>query len=102
MKVNKKYLYEIYSENIEDVALDISQTSYWRDKIFKSNYEERIIISKIDEEYIPQYIKHIFTELNLMFLVSKTEHCKELFDKDSIIFKFEALPFSSVVRFIGN
>lgn len=98
----EKSLYKIYSENIEDVALDISQTSYWRNKLLKSNYEERILISEKDEEYIPQYIKHIFTELNLMFLVSKTKHSLELFDRDNIIFKFESLPFPSIVRFTGN
>ena len=100
--MNEKSLYEIYSETIEDVALDISQTSYWREKLFKSNYEERMLISKKDEEHIPQYIKHIFTELNLMFLVSKTKYCPELFDKGSVIFKFESLPFPSIVRFTGN
>ena len=100
--MNEKSLFEIYLENIEDVALDISQTSYWRDKLFKNDYEERILISKKDEKYIPQYIKHIFTELNLMFLISKTKHCPEVFDKDSIIFKFESLPYPSIVRFTGN
>ena len=61
-----------------------------------------MLIGKKDEEYIPQYIKHIFTELNLMFLVSKTKHSLELFDRDIIIFKFESLPFPSIVRFTGN
>ena len=37
-----------------------------------------------------------------MFLVSKTKHCLELFDRDSVIFKFESLPFPSIVRFTGN
>ena len=61
----EKSLYKIYSENIEDVALDISQTSYWRNKLLKSNYEERILISKKKKKYIQQYIKHIFIEFNV-------------------------------------
>ena len=100
--MNKKSLYEVYLEKVEDVAFDISQTSYWRNKILKNNFEERILISKKDKEYIPQYIKYIFTELDLMFLVSKTEHCPESFDEGSIIFKFESLPFPSIVRYTGN
>ena len=101
-EMTEKSLYEIYLENIENVALDISQTPYWRKKLFENEYNQRILISEKDKEYIPKYIEFIFTELKLMFLVSKVKHCPDTFDKGSIIFKFEALPFPAIVRFTGN
>ena len=102
IKMNEKILYKLYLENIDDVALDISQTAYWRKKLFEKGYEQKILISKEDIEHIPEYIEFIFTELDLMFLVSKVRYSPEFFDKGSIIFKFEALPFPSIFRFTGN
>lgn len=100
--MENKLLRKKYIENIEDVAFDISQSEYWRTKIFNCEYNQRILISKKDVEKIPDYIKHIFTEEKLMFLVSKVKECPEPFDEGSIIFKFESLPFTSITRFTGN
>lgn len=100
--MNNNLLREKYMSSIEDVALDISQSEYWRSIIFNSEYDQRILISEQDIENIPSYIKHIFAEEKLMFLVSKVKECSEVFDKGSIIFKFESLPFASITRFSGN
>lgn len=95
-------LREKYVESIEDVAIDISQSEYWRSKILNSDYDQRILISEQDSDRIPTYIKPIFTDEKLMFLVSKVKECSEVFDEGSIIFKFESFPFASVTRFSGN
>lgn len=100
--MNTKSLLEKYIDSIEDVALDISQADYWRIKLFNSEYDQRILISEQDIENIPNYIKHLFTEEKLMFLVSKVKECPDKFDEGSIIFKFESLPFASITRFSGN
>lgn len=100
--MNTKSLREKYIDSIEDVVLDISQSDYWRSKIFDSEYDQRILISEQDIENIPNYIKHFFTEEKLMFLVSKVKECPDKFDEGSIIFKFESLPFASITRFSGN
>lgn len=100
--MNTKSLREKYIDSIEDVALDISQADYWRTRIFNSEYDQRILISEQDIENIPNYIKHLFMEEKLMFLVSKVNECHDKFDEGSIIFKFESLPFSSITRFSGN
>ncbi|MGC6769248.1 hypothetical protein [Enterococcus sp. LJL51] len=97
-------MYEKYIVSIEDVALDVSQTDYWRKKIFASDYDQRILISKFNIDEIPDYIKPIFIEEGLTFLVSKVKESPESdsFDEGSIIFKFEAVPFPDIVRYTGN
>lgn len=100
--IQNELLQEKYLEIIEDVALDISQTQFWRNIIFNSEYEQRILISKQDLDQIPEYIKSIFVEDDLMFLVSKVSECPEEFDEGRVIFKFESLPFGSIVRYTGN
>ncbi|MBO0453175.1 hypothetical protein [Candidatus Enterococcus murrayae] len=95
-------LREKYITSIEDVALEISQSDYWRTQFFESEYDQRILISEQNIENVPIYIKHIFTEEKLMFLVSKVKECPEVFDEGSIIFKFESVPFASITRFSGN
>lgn len=100
--MNNHLLRKKYTDNIEDVVSEISQSDYWRTKLFNSLYDQRILISEQDIERIPSYIKPLFTEEKLMFLVSKVKEYPEKFDEGSIVFKFESLPFASITRFSGN
>lgn len=46
--MNNHLLRKKYTDNIEDVALEISQSDYWRTKLFNSVYDQRILISEQD------------------------------------------------------
>ncbi|MDR0999665.1 MAG: hypothetical protein LBL96_02510 [Clostridiales bacterium] len=98
----QKRRYQQYLELIEDVALEISQSSYWRHLLFNSEYNQKLVIDSSVEVVIFKYIKEEFVRHDLKFYVSKVEDCPDEFDPGSIIFKFESVEFPEIVRYSGN
>jgi hypothetical protein len=84
-KYHKKY--------IDDVCSEISQTSYWRNLLFNSNDNVKLLIDLNTYDFIPEYIQEAFREYNLKYYVSKTKECPEVFDPDLVIFRFEAFEY---------
>lgn len=52
----------IYSECIDDVAMEISLSSAWRKRIFSLQKNEKITISAEDGDSLPEYIRSTIIE----------------------------------------
>ena len=52
----------IYSECIDDVAMEISLSSAWRKRIFSLQKNEKITISAGDGDSLPEYIRSTIIE----------------------------------------
>lgn len=100
MKFNEKI--ELHKKYLEDVALEISQDSLWRKKLFEGQYEEKLLITYKEIAEIPGYLTNIFEQYKLEYYVSKTRFCPETFDENLMIFKFEAKGLPDLVRYSGN
>lgn len=99
----KKMRKKIYQRLIDDVALEISQNSYWRKTLFSSSLEVKLEVSYRSLSNIPIYIQDIFSIHKLEFLVSKVSSSpSEHFDEGLIIFKFESKEYPKITRFSGN
>ena len=84
-----------------DVALDISQSNYWRQLLFSSRYDKKFLISA-ETEGVPKSLKNILLGYNLQYFVSRVLDCPVEFDEGLVIFKFEAVDFPTVTRYSGN
>ncbi len=65
---SKSINWEQHKECIEDIALEISQSSHWRKVLFEADYNQKFLISKSCEEVLPQYIKQMVIENDLHIL----------------------------------
>lgn len=92
----------IYQDIIEDIALEISLDSYWRNKIFSLPVKERLEISYIRAQEIPKYIKKEMIGSKLVFWVEKVKYCNEDFNDNLIIFKISSKEYPKIFRFTGN
>ena len=94
----------LYEANITDVALEVSQSVYWRQLLFLNAYEQKYLLSSDSEHEIPVYIRSIILENKLQFYVSKVLKCPILYlnEEDYVIFKFESLEFPEINRYSGN
>ena len=68
---------------------------------------QQSINTKIEITYrnsceIPKYIKEDMIRYRLEFWVMRVRSCKEYFDENLIIFKFQSKDYSSIIRFTGN
>lgn len=93
---------QYYNDYITDVALDISQSSYWRKILFSSDYGQNFLISKANRDKIPAYVLEPIESYDLKFYVSKVNDSPEEFDEGFIIFKFESCEFPEIIRYSGN
>jgi hypothetical protein len=93
---------ERHKEHIDDVCLEISQTSHWRALLFSSAYDEKILIDLSSVMQIPEYIRESFRQYDLKYYVSKIRNCPEAFDPGLEVFKFEASEYPDIIRYSGN
>ena len=93
---------KLCEEHIENVALWVSQSNYWRRILFSAAYNQRILIKPDTICDVPNYIKNIILNYDLQFYASKVLDCPEDFDEGAIIFKFESVEFPEIVRYSGN
>jgi len=104
MIISEKQKIKIYQKYIFDVGLEISQSNYWRNLLFSSDYNFKFLFDQNTEHEIPEYLKmkkEIF-DYNLQFYISKVLECPEEFAEGCIIFKFESVEFPQVVSYSGN
>ena len=92
---------KLYEKIIDDVALEISISSLWRNRIFK-NDKEPIHISSADRDILPVYIKDAIVKDNLHFIVKIVDECDEKFDEGLTIFEFRSEEYSDVISYSAN
>lgn len=93
-KNHKKYL--------DDVALEISQASIWRKRLFQSQYNEFFLVTYERISEVPIYLRAAFSRYKLKYKISKVKSSPEYFDEGLIIFKIEAADYEKLVRYSGN
>ena len=84
------------------MTFEISLDKKWRRSIFSSKENEKIIISYLDADGIPLYIKKRIVQERLEFFVSRINRCEEIFDEGMVIFMFQSKEFPDIVRYSGN
>ena len=89
IRKKKKKRKKLYKDLIEDIALEISLDEYWRKKIMKQLINTKIEITYRNLSEIPEYIKKDMMRYKLEFWVMRVSSCKEHFDENLIIFKFD-------------
>ncbi len=94
--------YNLYDYFIEDVALEVSNDSFWRRKLFQSNYEVEYMLTFQEPHLIPEYIRKDICENKLEFCIMKVQSCPEDFDPGLIIFKFWSREYPNILRYSGN
>lgn len=92
----------IYSDCINDVALEISISKIWRNRIFELKKDEILHISFLDEKYIPEYIKDVIVKNKLTFCVQVVDDCEVKFDDELIVFKFWSEEYPEITEYSGN
>lgn len=92
----------IYLDSINDVAMEISLSKPWRERIFQLNPDDKIKISASEKCPLPKYIKDIITDYDLVFFVQTVDKCEESFDDGLIIFKFCSAEYPDIVAYSGN
>ncbi len=92
----------IYSECINDVALEISLSKIWRNRIFDLKKDEILHISFLDEKDIPEYIKSVIVKNKLTFCVRLADSNEAKFDDELIVFKFWSKEYPEIIEYSGN
>lgn len=100
--MRKRLRKKIYQYYFDDILIDISQSSYWRKKLFESKYFEEFILTYENLDEIPENLRDDFKKNKLKYYVSKVISCPEEFDEALIIFKFKANGFKNLIRYSGN
>lgn len=65
-------------------------------------YSEKLEITYRNPTELPKYIRKDITIYKLEFEVMKISSCKEYFDKELEIFKFQSKEFPAIIRYTGN
>lgn len=68
----------------------------------RQQYNEKLEISYRNPTAIPKYIQKDITIYKLEFEVMRVNSCREYFDKELEIFKFQSKEFPVIVRYTGN
>ena len=104
MTLLRKRRRQLYKDSIFSVALDISQSDYWRQLLFSSDYGKKFLINCSSEFKSPKHIKPLVIRHNLQFYVSKVRKCpvRYMMEDGYVIFKFQSLEFPEVVQYSGN
>lgn len=98
----KKLRSRLHREFIEDVALEISLDAHWRKRIMSQPNNEKLEITYRNPTELPKYIQKDIAIYKLEFEVMKISSCKEYFDKELEIFKFQSKEFPAIIRYTGN
>ena len=101
-RIEKKKRKKIYSELIEDVALEISLDRNWRCKIFELTPDQKLLISYCCPATIPEYIRADMVRYKLEFYVYKVFGVQFGFDEGLIVFEFCSKEYPSIKRYSGN
>lgn len=96
-KLHKKYLND-------DVVLEISTSSLWRQRLFDSNYGEKFIISSKNLKEVPKWIIQPVVKYKLKYQVYKTDEMlnEEIYYEGGVFFKFEPVKFKRFSDFSFN
>ncbi|WP_160680641.1 hypothetical protein [Clostridium sp. C8-1-8] len=100
--MNKRLRKKVHRMYIEDVALDISISKVWRNKLSKSEYDEAFTLSVETKNELPKYLKSLFIRYKLRYDICKVKNCPEPFDEGLVIFKIKSKEFNTLVRYSGN
>lgn len=92
----------IYSNCINDIAIEISLSSIWRKRIFDLKKNEMLQLSSKDKDIIPEYIRDIILDNDLRFYIQIVDSCEEQFDEGLVIFRFCSAEFSEIAAYSGN
>lgn len=90
---------------LEYEVVDLSQNSYWREKLFNSETYQEFHINKSNMPNIPQELSIAINRYDLKFKVAKvpsSETDSWLSENESIIFRFWAEAYPSVKIYSGN
>lgn len=68
----------------------------------RQSYNEKFEISYRNPTEIPKYIRKDITSYKLEFEVMRISSCREHFDKELEIFKFQSKEFPVIIRYTGN
>jgi len=100
----RKHRRQLYKNSIFDIALDISQSDFWRELLFSSNYGEKFLINSNSEFHFPNTTMPLVIRCDLQFYVSKVKKCpvRYMVEDGFVIFKFQSLEFPEVVQYTGN
>lgn len=93
---------KIYSNCINDIALEISLSSIWRKRIFDLDKNEILQLSSKDKDIIPEYIRDVILDKDLSFYIRIVDSCEEQFDEGLVIFRFCSAEFSEIEAYSGN
>jgi len=104
MTAPRKCRRQLYKKSIVDIALDISQSDFWRKLLSSSGYDKKFLINSNSEFYFPNSTKALVIKHNLQFYVSKVKKCpiRYMMKDGFVIFKFQSLEFPEVVQYSGN
>ena len=92
----------IYSDNISNIAMEISISHVWRKRIFALKGGEVLKLSANDKDIIPEYIRDVIVDNHLSFTIQIVEKCEEEYDEGLVIFKFSSDEFSKITAYSGN
>jgi len=98
-KISKR---KYYKKHTCDIAFDISQSNYWRQQLYESDYNHKFLINRDSKMHISKYLHKILIGHNLNFYISKVLERLEHFDEGCIIFKFESVEFPDIKEYSGN
>lgn len=68
----------------------------------RRSYHEKLEITYRNPDKVPKYIQKDIIIYKLEIEVMKISSCKEYFDKELEIFKFQSKEFPAVIRYTGN
>ncbi len=93
---------QIYSDNISDIAMEISISHVWRERIFALKGGEVLKLSANDKDIIPEYIRDVIVDNQLSFTIQIVDKYEEEYDEGLVIFKFSSDEFPKITAYSGN
>lgn len=99
--MNKRIRKKMHRLLIEDVKIEISDSSEWRRKLEAEEAGREILISSKDLRLLIPWRASILGKYNLQFSVKKVSFNKEQSDKE-VLFVFSASDFSTITDWSYN
>ncbi len=98
LKLHKRYLI--------DVVYEVSVSSFWREKLFKSEINKKYTIDRFHIEDFYKETKNVVINYNLRYYVSiipqEEAYGWQDWDSSQVYFKFEAVRFPNIKDFSAN
>lgn len=105
LPMRKRLRKKLHHAELHRQVVDLSQVSYWRQRLFDSEVDRTFPIDRDHLEGVPASLAKAIRARNLRFEVSKVDARDApswLSDGGLIIFRFRSVEFPSVVSFTGN